>query len=241
MAPPNEQNIERAKRELYDLRTEIINNVREKIDRLSIAKTPLTLTVSGQAGTPLMIAVQTPDTSFTVISEIDLAATGRSPGIDTPGPANGKSSAECVNYQMLLTRFKALNDTEYFIKHLESEDLQSDLFMPFKELTSIKKKILSILNGSRHIDPIDPPRLKKQSSEQIKPTLSLLISSQEDLHLANETAADIYFQLPNSFKNRCSELIELFTKNNKVIPWFPSVLIGEDYLAAAAAAMHCHK
>ena len=44
--------------------------------------------------------------------------------------------------------------------------------------------------------------------------------------------ADIYFQLPNSFKNDDAVLTDLFKKNKNLIPWFPSILIGEDYLAA---------
>ncbi len=132
-----------------------------------------------------------------------------------------------------MKRFKALNNTEYYIKHLELENLQRDLFISFKALTSIKKRILSILNGSKEIiDPIDVPFLKKQSTLKIKPALSVLISSQKDLYICNKTSADIFFQLPNCFKNEYSEFIDLFLKNKKLIPWFPSVLIGENYTAA---------
>ena len=48
----------------------------------------------------------------------------------------------------------------------------------------------------------------------------------------NKTSANIFFQLPNCFKNEYSELINLFLKNKKLIPWFPSILIGESYSAA---------
>ena len=90
-----------------------------------------------------------------------------------------------------------------------------------------------ILNGSKEpVDPIEIPVLKKQNSENIKPVLSILISSQKDLHFCSETQATIYFQLPNSFKNYFAELIALFRENKKIIPWFPSVLIGADYRAA---------
>ena len=52
------------------------------------------------------------------------------------------------------------------------------------------------------------------------------------MYLCNETSADIYFQLPNGLKNQFSEFIALFIKNRKLFPWFPSILIGEDYSAA---------
>jgi putative protease len=60
----------------------------------------------------------------------------------------------------------------------------------------------------------------------------VLISSKDDLYLFNETSTTIYFQLPDSFKNNVSEFIDLFKTNKGLIPWFPSVLIGEDYSAA---------
>ncbi len=237
------ENLAKAKRELYDLKTEIITTVRNRIEQLSIAKAPLKITVSGESGTPLKVSVKTPDTSFVVLSDSNLANTGTYPASNTLAKKNKQSCAQGLNYEVLLKRLKALNDTEYFIKHIELENLQSDLFIPFKELTSIKKRILFILNGLKEtVEAIDVPLLKKQSNLKIKPALSLLISSKKDLHLRHviksqrrtETEVDIYFQLPNSFKNECSELIDLFLKDKRLIPWFPSVLIGEDYRAALA-------
>lgn len=228
-----DENIEKAKRELYDEKTEIITTVQKKIEKLSVEKAPLLLTVSGKSGAPLKVSVTTPETTFVIFSDIDLVDTAACSGAKSVSQENKKNSAQCLDYEMLLMRLKALNATEYFIKHLELENLQSDLFMPFKELTSIKKKILFILNGSKEtVDPISVPLLKKQSTVKNKPTLSVLISSQKDLHLCNETSADIYFQLPNSFGSEFSGFVDLFTKNKKLIPWFPSVLIGEDYHAA---------
>ncbi|RWX47592.1 putative protease [Candidatus Electrothrix aarhusensis] len=216
-----DENIQQAKRELYDLKTEIIQTVQKDIARLSIAKAPLTLTVSGEVSSPLKLAVQTPDTSFTVFSD-RLAQ-------------KNKHCAQGLNTEILLEKFKALNDTEYFIQHIDGENLQDDLFLPFKDLTIIQKKILCILNGTQGVvAPVEVPLLDKPTSLSIRPTLSLLISSVKDLHhltsliRSNAIEADIYFQLPQSFKNKYAELRKIFTENN-IIPWFPSVLIGEDY------------
>ncbi len=215
------ENIEKAKQELYDEKTEIINSVKRSIDKVSIERLPLVLTVSGKSGTPMKISVQTPDTSFVVFTESTLAN------------ARKESSAGCLNCEMLLIRFKALNDTEYFIKNLDVKDLANDLFLPFKDLTRIKKQIVCILNGSKNfIAPIDTPRLRRQYTGKRNPTLSLLISSPKDVSLCEQSTADIFFQLPGGFKKQCAEYVDLFTKNKKLIPWFPSVLIGEDYQAA---------
>lgn len=228
-----DENIERYKRELYDLKTEIINDVRHKIEKLSIKKTPLTITVLGTTGTPLKVHVKNPEISFVISSESNLMKIERSQDSNPLAPKIKPGGAQCLNYEMFLNRMKSLNNTEYFIKHIELEDLESDLFMPFKEITSIKKKILYILNGSKkYIAPVKVPLLKRENRVRAKPVLSLLISSQKDLHLCNKTSVNIHFQLPNSFNNDVSDAIDLFRKNKKLIPWFPSILIGKDYHAA---------
>ena len=245
---PTEENIEKAKRELYDLKTAIITTVKQKIAKLNIEKAPITITVSGKAGTPIKISVQTPETSFIVLSECNLVDTVTYSENSHLSKTNEKRNNQFLNEEMFRQRFKAINDSEYFIKRIELENLHSDLFLPFKELATIKKKIVYILNGSKETivpsllqtnttvvslkhQTSDTPPLDKQSVAKIKPVLSLLISSQKDLHLCNETSADIYFQLPNSFSKGCDEFVDLFRKNN-IIPWFPSILIGKDYHAA---------
>lgn len=242
--------MEEDQKQLYKERADITTRVKDKIDRLSIAKVPLIISISGKIDTPLEVSVTTPDTSFIVFSETNLSNAGTytlsrnsrdqggsakttPPGSKDIFQKNKKSNAESLDYDILSARLKALNNTEYYIKHLELDNLQRDLFIAFKELTSIKKRILSILNGSKEfIDPIDVPFLDKQRKSKIKATLGVLISSRNDLCLCDKTSADIFFQLPGCFKNNCSEFIDLFSNNKKLIPWFPSVLIGEDYAAA---------
>ncbi len=212
--------------EYYEEKNAIITHVKNEIKPLNIDRVPLSLNISGTLGVPLNVLVKTPDTSFVVLSNINLVK------------KNKKGTTGCLNHPILLKKFSALNDTQYCIEHLESKNLGSDLFISFKELASIKNKISFILNNSKPIiAPIDVPVLKKQSPLEKKSKLSILICSQKDLHLCNKTNADIFFQLPNSFKkedsqNDASEFIDLFLKNKKLIPWFPSVLIGENYTAA---------
>ncbi len=203
--------------ELDEEKAEIRNLIRNKIDLLCIEKVPLIISVSGEYGEPLKVSVETPDTMFEVLSEINLANKG----------------TEVLTEKMILKRLKALNDTEYYIKHLDLEHLSSGLYINFKELTSIKKRLLFILNGSKeYVAPINVPVLKNPEKEETKTTLSVLISSKSDIDICNGTTGDIYFQLPDGFKNECDELIEWFIENQKIRPWFPSVLIGEDYEAA---------
>ena len=211
------ENLTNGKLELYREKAETRTQIKNEIDKLSIEKIPLILSVSGKSGSPLKIDVQTPDSIFAVNSEVNLADVG----------------IEVLSQRMILKRLKAINGTEYYIKQLDLEQLESDVYLPFKELTSIKKRLLFILNDSREtVVPVVVPKLKKQVGGEINPTLSVLISSRKDLQLCEETKTNVYFQLPNSIKNECDEFIDLFKKHKKLIPWFPSVLIGDDYIAA---------
>ena len=122
----NDENIDKAKGAVYDERTDIINEVENVINRLSTDKASLYINISGKSGTPLKVSVRTPDVSFDVLSEINLKDVGSQP----------------LSREILLTRLKALNDTEYRIEHLEMENFQPNLYLPYKELTSIKKKVV---------------------------------------------------------------------------------------------------
>ncbi len=209
--------LEKAKGDVYDERTGIITEVEKEIASLSIAKAPLQISLSGESGSPLKVSVKTPDNSFDVLSEINLSDTGTEP----------------LNQEMVLKRLKVINNTEFYIEQPDLKELQPNVYLPFKELTSIKKRLLFILNGSReYIEPIAVPLLKKSENLNVKPALSVLISSSDDLHLCNETSATIFFQFPNSFTDELPKFIDLFTNNPEMIPWFPPVLIGDDYSAA---------
>ena len=212
----NEKQIEE-KRAYYDKKSEIIRCVKDKIKPLSIEKAPLTITVLGEINAPLKISIHTPDHSFTVHSEVNLIKAGK----------------HTLNHKILLDRLKALNDAGYQIQAIELDDLKSDLYIPFKELTSIKKRIQFILNNSKKLVPnADIQPIKKHDLVKAPPTLSVLISSKKDLYLCSETKSTIYFQLPDCIKYKLSELVELFKTNRELIPWFPSIIIGESYTAA---------
>lgn len=191
--------------------------IKNEIEQFDTAKIPLTIRISATCGAPLKVSVETPDTSFDVLSSVNLVDVG----------------TEAIDSKMILKRLKAINDTEYFIRHMEL-DFDAALYLPFKELTSIKKRLLFILNGSREIiAPVNVPVLKKQNNTN-KPTLSVLISSPADIGICDDATIDVYFQLPNRFKKENAGFIDLFKENTKLTPWFPSVLIGDDYTAAVA-------
>jgi len=201
--------------EFYDEKEKLKTFIKNKTATFDIAKIPLEINISGSCDTALKISVKTPESSFEILSDSNLTDSG----------------SDALNHKMLLKRLNAINDTGYFIKKMEFR-LDTALYLPFKELTSLKKRILFILNGSKEIPAaVNVPVLKK-NKETDSPELSVLISSAKDLNLCNDSSAEIWFQLPDGFKNAKTELTDLFKKNKNLLPWFPSVFIGDDYQAA---------
>ena len=216
------ENLTKAKKVLFDQKSQIIDSVKDRIDELSVAAAPLEITLSGKKDEPLIATVKSPDTIFDVHSDIPLVISNTS-----------QENMPSFESELVLKRFKSINDTEYFIDALSLDDVDNNLYLPLKELTVIKDKIIFVLNDSKDaIRAIELPKIESTKVEEISPSLSLLISSEEDITLCDETDAAIYFQIPNHFKNKLPSLIDLFVNNKKLIPWFPAVLMGENFDAA---------
>lgn len=64
------------------------------------------------------------------------------------------------------------------------------------------------------------------------PRLSVLISDAQDIELLSDIEVDIYYQLPMGLAAELTAVIDVLTQNPQVKPWFPSILIGEDFTAA---------
>jgi len=212
----SDDKLKQGKVDLYDEKEETRSHIKNIIDQLNIESIPLTIEISGKLGTVLKATVKTPEKSFFVQTESNLDDEGK----------------QSLNYEIILKKLRALNDTGYYMKKISTDQLGEELYIPFKDLTALKKNILFVLNDSREaILPITLSALKKPDAVNIKPKLSVLISSPKDVLLCNDSSIDVYFQLPNSFKNNVTEYINLFINNDNLIPWFPSILIGENYTA----------
>ncbi|NOH21655.1 peptidase U32 family protein [Vibrio europaeus] len=82
------------------------------------------------------------------------------------------------------------------------------------------------------IDVPTLPPLPQPEVRQGAPKLSVLISSPQDAVLCEYTDVDVYFQLPMGLAAKLIAMIELFQANPQLKPWFPAILIGDDYQAA---------
>lgn len=210
---------ESAQLKLYSEKDATMQFVETEIAKINIEKTPLKISLTGKLGKPLNCKFETKDSSFHIFSEINLANKG----------------AEALSEEMLINRFNSVSETTYYLSSIDIEGLDSKLFIPFKEITSIKKKLLYILNGSKEpIEAVLLPKLNKCSHEDVNPRISLLIDSEKDIKLCMETSGKVYFQIPSCIKDRESELLNLFKSNKKLIPYFQSIIIGEDYNATIA-------
>ncbi|MCP4411549.1 MAG: U32 family peptidase [Gammaproteobacteria bacterium] len=216
------EEIQSVKQQLYDEKTEIINIVKEKTNKLILAKIPLTINISGKLNGVLKVTLITTDESFDSLSQSKLTRA------DKPN----------VTYQDLEKKFGSLSNSLYQIVDINFNSLEPDLFIPFKELTAIKKNMAYFFNDSKEIvAPISVPKLKRQKHKTgdaliENPILSVLISCKKDLQLCNSATGEIYYQLPNSIAHSYSDLVEIFSENSSLIPWFPSIIIGDDYKAA---------
>jgi putative protease len=208
--------IQETQQDLAQEKNEIGLIVEEKIKYLSIAKQNLVLSFSGKLGEPLTVtAMVAEDKAFVVRSSMKLTAAGQS-GIDQVA---------------IEKRFKVFNNSEYLVESFNYEGLDAGLNIPFKELTVLKNELAFLLNDSVAVIPsVDITPLKHHSKIEEKPKMSLLIADIKDIYLVDETDADVYFKLPESFKVGDRKYIDLFLDYPKLIPWFPAVLIGKDYL-----------
>ncbi|MHC0520256.1 U32 family peptidase [Vibrio harveyi] len=88
----------------------------------------------------------------------------------------------------------------------------------------------SSLKGA--IDVPSLPTLPQPQEHEGTAKLSVLISSLEDASLCKYRDVDVYFQLPMGLASELNAMVDLFQENTALKPWFPAILIGDDYQAA---------
>jgi len=219
------QHIDEVKKELYADKNALGATLEDKIKDLSIAKRKLTLVFSGELDKPLTVSVLVDD----VVSNID----GEKDSISVQSSSDLKAASKIgLDKSDIEKRFKNLG-ADVIVEKFDFSQLVDNLHIPFKEITQIKNKIAFLLNDSKElIAPMDVPKLANHPKINNQPTLSILVSEEKDFHLCDVTYADVYFKLPESFKKDSPKYIDLLKNNPKLIPWFPAVLIGKDYLEA---------
>ena len=216
--------IHQVEQKLHQQNKAIKATVFDKIKHLSIEKLPLSLGFSGAFNEPLVIVATTinehKNQAFTVQSTSLLV----------------KSDLSSIDASVINKRFKSFNNSNYQLTEINIDTLDDSLTIPFKELTALKKQLAALLNDNKAVLPeVKLPALEhhpkaiNSDTTEHAPKLSILICDEADIALANVTNADIYFKLPDAYKRGCTKYIDFFQAKPKLIPWFPSVLIGKDY------------
>ncbi|CED60625.1 Putative collagenase family protease [Moritella viscosa] len=203
------------KQDLYTDKNALGAELAEKIKDLSIDKIGLTLVFTAKENGPLTVNIMAGNTSFEVKSDSVLRI----------------ADEISITPETVEKRFRSFNNATFDLAPMNFDNFDKNLTVPFKELTELKNQVAFLLNGSRDVvKHVDVPALPKHPKIEQTPKLSLLIANVKDLHLADVTDAYIYFKIPESLKKNCPKHIKLLQENPRLIPWFPAVLIGKDYL-----------
>lgn len=218
-----EQYMERAKRDLYDEKTKIIDDVRSKIDKFSIEKLPLVVHFAGAQGDKLEVKVCGEGVSFSLFSRGVLTQAAKM--------TDSEGDKGCFSQENIKTYLKYLKDTEFLITAIETEALEQGLFLPFRELRDLGKQVFATLHGGRTFqNPISLPKIPRHHVEH-KTKVSILLSSAEQATSLKGVDGCLYYQLPSVLEDQVDQLVETISTNN-LIPFFPSLLMEDQYHAA---------
>jgi len=229
--------IQEVEQELNDEKQLINASVDDKIKHLTIDKIPLTLAISGKLGQPLTLTVTTKELSQQqpFVDAKDSEKGFETKSFELQSQSNlVKSGKLSIDRETVEKRFKSFNNAHFNLIEMSTQALDDGLSIPFKELTVLKNQAALLLNDSKPvIAEVQLPKLKRHpkqtNTSEAKADLSILICDESDVKLASLTTADIYFKLPEAYKRGCTKYVGFFKENPRLIPWFPSVLIGKDY------------
>ncbi|WP_075589743.1 peptidase U32 family protein [Labilibacter marinus] len=206
-----------AERELLRHKEELKAIVEARINAISIEKLDLKLYVSGTEGQPLKITAKTPTDTYILESKLKLRV----------------NKTEALNYDSIYKRLKALNETNYTISDIDLSELSEQVFLPFKELTTLKNDLFYLLNEQAFVAPIKLPKLKHEVSHKKETALSIIISSIDDKDLSTK-ASSTFYKMPSDLTSQEKRLEEFFLKHRNITPWFPSILIGNEFAQAVS-------
>jgi putative protease len=209
---------------------QINTSVFDKIKHLSIEKRPLSITFTGEVNSPLTLTAITQDYVVNQTTSEEKILVIHSQNLLVASDKN------CLDKDAIKKRFKGFNNAQFNLTELNLEGIPEGVNIPFKNLTTLKNELSSLLNNNAPVHPeVILPKLsrhpKKLDNEkgESKAKLSILICDNSDIDLTQVTDADIYFKLPDAYKRDCTKYIDFFNDNPRLIPWFPSVLIGKDF------------
>ncbi|WP_110457433.1 peptidase U32 family protein [Shewanella algidipiscicola] len=218
--------IHSAQQQLQVDKQQITSSVDEKIAHLSIEKIKLSLSFASELDGPLRLTVVTEQSDSLLPGQ----AVKTDSQVFTSSSVMIPSEELSVDRQAIEKRFKSINNANYELVELDTQQLTDGLSIPFREITTLKNELLSYLNaGVAMIAHVQLPKLEHHPKADGPLGLSMLICDEADVALADVTDGDIYFKLPDAYKRGCTKYVDFLLQNPRLIPWFPPVLIGKDF------------
>ena len=203
------------KERLYQEKNQLRSWILERISQLKSEKITLDYFISGKAGEKLSIEVYSADTTFKVQSNVYLSNEG----------------IEALSHAKLFEKLKSIEEFGYRINQFKLE-VETNTYLPFKEIKHLKKSIFSLLNNSQEYHtPIKVPKLKHSHAEE-KAELMVQTSSFEDAQEIKKRVHTLIFELPSALCDFEEELNVFFRGNPDIVPCFPSMLIDKEFDAA---------
>lgn len=236
------------KKALYDEKTEIIETLAGKIAKLSLDKPIVSLRFSGQQNQALRISVKLQTNN---LKDKYRAFYVESVSVLLPSDKYGLQTDE------LTKRFASIGGLEFGLEPIHYDELAENLFVPFKELTEMKRQIVCWLNdGREHVEPLTLQTVRKHvanacgqlaigAAQQPNPSIdkhtgvSILIANRRDLALYRQIKQSlygkdvcVYYAIPDAIEAEREKLSLLFTQEPELIPWFGAVIMEPDFIAA---------
>ncbi|WP_282111171.1 peptidase U32 family protein [Shewanella algicola] len=213
--------LEAVKQQVYDDKTAIIQKLENLTSDMLIDKVPLKFTFISLDNGELEIGVTAGDLHFSI-------------SVDT----RKQSTSRVMDQATITKRFNSFNNDKYRIEQFDFTRFAHDNGLSYKSITLIKQQIEQALNaGKPLIETVDIPSIVVQSpkplTEDSTAKLAILIARENDIELC-ENVDTCYFQLPEHIGKRFNQLVTLLKGNPTLVPWFPSILIGDDFNQAVA-------
>ena len=193
--------------------------VEEQIESLRAEdeKLPLSFRLSGRYGEHLMLQAVCRENSTSVESEILLE----------------KASERPLTLESVSRQLSRLGNTPFYLEKCDLSGLDEGLFIPVKALNDLRRSAVEKLTP-KPVNCFAKGVLPVLSAAvlPVKRQLAVAVSSAEHLRqLPLDGSVLRLFQLPAD-PGLFAEAGQLLRDNPDVIPWFPSILIGQQYEGA---------
>jgi putative protease len=203
------------------------SEVDRQLDSMKAAgdKRPLRFRLSGRAGEPLVLEAAGPEQSVRAVSE---SAVERAEG--------RPSTAEAVIKQL-----SRLGSTPFFLEECDTSGLAEGLFIPVRVLNQLRREAVEALLAEDDPAPRSSPAggslpALVPAGRPAERRLAVAVSGEPwslDIleQIPRECGVLALFQLPAD-PGELSASEAVFAGRGDLVPWFPSILIGDQYEAA---------